>query len=123
MDDVTQAVTPEQIVDIVRSHRFDLSNEKRMQGQLAQVLIGQGIGFSREHRLSAKDIPDFMVGRTAVECKLRGQTKMGIYKQLKRYAAHDSVEALVLVTNVSMGMPDEIEGKPVYFATLSRGWI
>lgn len=121
MNDVS--ATTEQIVRLIQSHRFDLSDEKRMQAQLANVLSEKEIVFSREHRLSSKDIPDFLVDGVVIECKLKGQRKMDIFKQLKRYAEHDEVKALVLVTNVSMGLPGEIDGKPAYYATLSRGWI
>jgi hypothetical protein len=108
----------------VRAYRLDLSDEKRTQSQLAEVLTGAGIAFEREKRLSAGDIVDFLVGGgVALEVKLKGQRKMEIFRQLQRYAAHESVTALVLVTIVAMGLPVEIGGKPAYYATLSRSWM
>jgi hypothetical protein len=42
---------------------------------------------------------------------------------LCRYAEHPEVKALILASNVSMGLPEEINGKPVFAASLSAGWI
>uniref|UniRef100_UPI0023F83B2E hypothetical protein n=1 Tax=Caballeronia sp. BR00000012568055 TaxID=2918761 RepID=UPI0023F83B2E len=60
----------------------------------------------------------------AVECKMRNKArKIDIYKQLERYASHAEVTAIVLASNVAMGLPAEINGKAIYAASLSRGWI
>lgn len=111
------------IVSLVKTHRLPLNKEKELQSELAKLLTGKGYEFSREHRLSAKDIPDFMVGGIMIECKMRGQNKREIYRQLCRYAEHDEVKEIVLVTNVAMGLPEEINGKPAYYANLSASWI
>jgi len=116
--------TAETIVRVVRSYRLDLSDEKRMQAELAEAFAAEGIACEREVRLTAADIPDFLTpDGVAVECKLRGQGKKAIFRQMGRYCAHERVRALVLVTNVAMGLPPVILGKPVYYATLSRGWL
>lgn len=115
-----------ELVRLVEAHRFDLSDEKRMQAQLAEVLGAHRMEFEREKRLSDRDIPDFLVAPgIAVECKLsgRGHGKMAIFKQVERYAQHEQVLALVLITNVAMGLPPTINGKPVYLARLARGWM
>jgi len=115
--------TVNKLIGIIQQYRFDLSDEKRLQAGLADALRAEGIGFEREVRLETNDVVDFMVGDIAVECKLRGQGKMDIYRQLVRYARHAKVKTLVLATNVSMGLPDNIKGKPLYYASLSRGWL
>ena len=113
-----------EIVRLIEAHRFDLSDEKRMQGQLAEVLSAHRMPFEREKRLSVRDIPDFLVdGGIAIECKMRSARKMDVYKQLCRYAEHADVRCLVLVSNLSMGLPPDINGKPIYSAKLSRGWM
>jgi len=103
--------------------RFDLSDEKRLQGQIGQVLDRAGVEYVREVRLSARDYPDFVVDGVAIECKLRGHGKREIHRQLARYAACDAVGAVMLVTNVAMGLPETIEGKPAFFFSLGRGWL
>lgn len=114
----------QRLVALIQCHRFDLSSEKRLQAQIEEVLTANGIAFEREKHLSALDIPDFLVaGGIAVECKLRGARKMDIYRQLCRYAAHAEVTALILASNVAMGLPPDIQGKPLYAASTSRGWL
>lgn len=115
----------EYIVRLLHQHRFDLSTEKRLQADVEQALMASGVPFEREKALSKTDIPDFFIeGGIVVECKMRNKSrKVAIYEQLSRYAKHPSVTALILASNVSMGLPGEIDGKPLYSASLSRGWI
>lgn len=113
-----------ELVRMISVHRFDLSNEKAAQAQLETILTNAGITFSREHRLSDRDIVDFLVADgIAVEMKLRGHQKVAVFKQLSRYALHDAVREVVLVTNMAMGLPVQIEGKPAWYASLGRGWL
>lgn len=59
-----------------------------------------------------------------IECKMRNKSKkMDIFKQLTRYATYPEVTSIILASNVSMGLPPEIDGKPLYAASLSHGWI
>lgn len=118
-------VTAIDIVRLLRSCRFDLSTEKHLQDDVEKAFTAQGIPFEREKRLSPEDIPDFLVaGSIVVECKMRNKSrKIAIYNQLTRYAKSDQVTDIILASNVSMGLPEEIKGKPVYAASLSAGWL
>lgn len=117
-------VLTKRVVEIITRARVDLSDEKRTQRDIAEVFTGAGIPHEREVKLTKKDIVDFMVGDVAVEVKLKtGASKMDIYRQLERYAESEKVKALVLVTNLAMGLPETIKGKPVYFVSLGRAWI
>jgi hypothetical protein len=119
------SVNAESVVRLLQQCRFDLSTEKRLQADIEETLADAGIGFEREKPLSEADIPDFFVeGGIVVECKMRNKAKkVAIYEQLCRYAKHPTVTALILASNVSMGLPSEVNGKPLYSASLSRGWI
>lgn len=120
-----QTILPTDIVRLLQRCRFDLSTEKHLQEDIERTLREHGIAFEREKHLSPRDIPDFLIdGGIAVECKIRNKTKkIAIYHQLARYAAYPEVAAVVLASNVSMGLPAEIDGKPVYAASLSAGWL
>ena len=102
--------------------RFPVQDEKACQSAIEQHLQGLGVSFSREHRLNGNDIPDFFSNGTVVEVKIKGNTK-AIYKQLLRYAEHDLVREVVLVTNRSMGVPTELNGKPCYVVNMGRAWL
>lgn len=113
------------LVQMLRRCRFDLSSEKRLQAEMEEALRVHGVRFEREKRLSAMDIPDFLVeGGIVVECKMRAKAKkMAVYLQMRRYASYPEVACMVLATNMSMGLPEQIEGKDVYIASLSSGWM
>lgn len=113
------------VIRLVQRCRLDLSSEKHLQEGVAEVLKAAGIAYEREKRLSPKDIPDFLIaGGVVVECKMRNKSKkMDIFRQLARYATYPEVTAIILASNVSMGLPPEIEGTPLFAASLSQGWI
>jgi hypothetical protein len=117
------AQTMEMIVRLIQSNRFPLNDEKRTQVEIGNVLTAANVEFEREFRLSAKDIPDFLVaGGVAVEAKIKGQRR-AIFRQLERYTEHECVQGIVLVTSVSMHLPPTINGKPACVASLSVGWL
>ncbi|MDM8356619.1 hypothetical protein [Pandoraea communis] len=113
------------LVRLLQQYRFDLSTEKHLQAEIEDVLLKAGIVFEREKRLSDRDIPDFLVaGGVVIECKIRDKSrKIDVFKQLQRYAQHPCVCSIVLASNMAMGLPADINGKPLYAASLSRGWI
>jgi hypothetical protein len=121
-----RAVTGPEICRLLANARVPLHDE--IQAHVAiETLLKAGPGalsFQREYRLAAGDIPDFFfVGGVVLEVKLRTTTKMNVYRQLERYAGHDVVTAIVLATNLSMGLPPTIGGKPAYYVSLGRGWM
>lgn len=120
---MAESQSPTHIIRLLRAALIDLSNEKRAQADVEHVLDRAGVSFDREVRLSAVDIVDFMVGGLAVELKLKGARKKDVFRQLCRYARHPSVSALVLASNLSMGLPPQIEGKDAYFVKLGEAWL
>ena len=110
------------ISQILSSRRFSLSNEKRLQEEIAEALALAGVQLVREFRLDAGSIIDFMVGDVGIEVKIKG-SKLSIFRQVERYAGFDQIRQLLLVTNVPMGMPAEINGKPVFVFNLAKAWL
>jgi hypothetical protein len=113
------------VVRLLQRYQLDLSTEKHLQAGIETAFVRDGVAFEREKRLSVKDIPDFLVdGDIVVECKLHNNSrKMAIYQQLARYAEYNEVKAIILAWNGTMGLPVEINGRPVFAASLSRGWL
>jgi len=98
-----------QVLSLLSQLRCDLTDEKRAQQNIADALLNAGWAHEREHRLSDQDIVDFMVNDgIAVEVKLKKNRKRSVWKQLCRYAEHDAVQVLVLVSNLSIGLPETI---------------
>ena len=115
----------QRIVQLLRQCRFDLSTEKHLQEGMQRAFEQAGLPFVREAVLAAGDIPDFLLyDCIVVECKIRGKSrKIDVYRQLERYAKHERVQCLVLAANFTMGLPPSLQGKPLYFASLSQAWL
>lgn len=111
------------LIGLIRSARIDLSTEKRAQADVEQVLTQGGIAYDREVSLTLTDIIDFMVEDVGIELKLKGARKKDVYRQLCRYARNPRVGSLILASNLSMGLPAQIEGKDVYFVRLGEAWL
>jgi hypothetical protein len=116
-------VTIDRINHLLKHARLPAVDEKRTQGAVEAVLTAGGIVFSREHRLSGADIVDFLTDDgVAIEVKLKAP-KREIHRQCGRYCAHAEVMALIVVSGTAMGLPDIIDGKPVYMISVGRGWL
>lgn len=77
----------------------------------------------REYHLDNENIIDFLLfDSIGVEVKIKGQ-KRAIYKQCERYCKFEKLKQLILVTNVSIGFPKEINGKDCYILNLSKAWL
>lgn len=105
--------------------RFDLSNEKACQEEVEAHLTDAYPDWRihREHRLSARDVPDFLIQGVAVEVKMNAASPRAIVRQLERYATHDKVRSLILLSNRAVVLPAEINGKPVAGVSLGRAWL
>lgn len=112
----------QRIVHVLTSHRLPLSDEKQLQIAIGDAFTAAKLNFAREVRLAPGDIVDFMVEGCAVEVKIKGG-KREIFRQVERYCAHKQVEELVLATNVPMGLPPAVWGKPCSIALLGMGWL
>lgn len=111
------------VLKILYSHRFPLVVEKETQFSIEQKLVENGVPYIREHKLDEQNIPDFFIdGSIAVEVKVKGTAKQ-IYRQCERYCQFDEVRKLILVTNRSMGFPQQINGKDCYMINLGKAWL
>lgn len=118
----TTIQTIERILAVLKTHRFSLSDEKKLQAEIAEAFDSAGIVYEREDRLSAEDVVDFTIGAIAAEIKIKG-SRRNIYAQVERYAKHDRIKELILITNVATGFPPEVNGKPVYVLNLAKAWM
>lgn len=114
--------TVDHLIAILSRCRLLVEKEVDTQNAIAAELARAGVEHRREVRLTTSDRIDFMVGSTGVEVKVGG-AKRAILRQLERYADSDAVETLVLVTNVALGLPSQLNGKPVHLVSIGRGWL
>jgi hypothetical protein len=111
---VADTLTPD-LVSLLRAHRIDLTTEDALQRGIAILLERSGLEHSREVELTKADRIDFLVEGCGVECKIDGSTP-SVLRQLHRYAQHESVQELLLVTTRAAhvrALPRTMNDKPV----------
>ena len=86
------------------------------------TLSRQGVPFAHEVSLAPRCRIDLMCGGVGVEIKRGRVERAKVLRQLARYAACAQVAGLILVTEKSLGLPQEIGGKPVRVVCLNRLW-
>jgi hypothetical protein len=110
--------TLEQVLAVIRGHRFRYTSEDELQEGIAAALEHHGLKPLREVRLSDRDRIDILVDPVGIEIKVAG-SQTHPWDQLKRYAEHEAIKALVLVTNRWYTLPDEVGGKPLETISLA----
>lgn len=109
----------------LEKHRFMVQDEKALQLAIYKVISEacEPQNVQREYVLDKKNTIDFLVyDSIGVEVKIKGQ-KREIYKQCVRYCSFERISHLLLLTSVSMGFPQTINGKDCYVLNLSRAWL
>ena len=96
----TPPISASAMAQLLWATPFRFSSEDQLQGAMEQLFLSKGIPHTREVRLSAKDRIDFMVGRIGIEVKVK-QSAETVERQLLRYAQHEEVDSLILVTSRS----------------------
>lgn len=116
-------LTARRIVHLIQTHRIDVTTEDAAHRGILAVLAADMPDSRSEVRLSPKDRIDVLCGACGVEIKVAG-SRRAIFDQLRRYAEHDAIQALVLATGIAWPEPQfKINEKPVLVASLSRGWL
>lgn len=105
----------------LKGRALNLSNEKILQNDIAEVFIDNNICFKKEVKIDDKNTIDFMIDGLAIEIKITSNvSKMSIYRQVERYAKSDKVDAILLMTSKTMTLPMDINNKPIYVLSLGR---
>lgn len=119
-------ITGPAVLRCLARYQISTVNEATAQVDIARALRIDFVegAVKREYRVSKRDRPDFMIGgRIALEVKVQRASKLDVWRQLCRYAEHDMVEEIVLATSLAMGLPPDINGKPVYYHSLGSNLL
>lgn len=103
-------------------YRYNVTDEGSMQRGITEALHMGGFAFEREAILSPTDRVDFLVdGGVAIEVKRHGAVG-DLLRQLARYARHETVRELLVVTArlQGSGLPSVLHGKPLECLVLVR---
>ena len=89
---------------------------------ISAALSRAGISCAHEYRLAPRCRIDFFAEGVGIEVKKGRPDRNALLKQIARYLASAEVEALVVVTQRAVLLPDEIGGKRVRLLSLKRLW-
>jgi hypothetical protein len=121
----SEAITPrDRVTQALLAHRFHFANEDQLKAGMAQVFNEAGIVFVREVVLGPKDRIDFLLpSGLGIEVKVKG-SMTEVVMQLARYAEHQDVTSLILVTTKQQHatVPERLNGKRVTSIVLN-GWV
>lgn len=113
--------TLDTVVRLLVAVRFNFTNEEELQAGIALALAP--LEHAREVILDGASRIDFMVGNVGLEVKIGGGISP-LTRQLARYAAHERISALVVVTAKEqhrLQLPAAINGKPLRVIALRGG--
>lgn len=117
------------VIAALRPYRFIAHDERRLYEGLSEALVKAGIVFERERTIQlatgrAGRLDYYVpIYRLAIEVKVGG-SPAAILRQLRSYAEHPDVDALLLVTSLAKlaQIPDTLAGKPVRSYRLTGGF-
>ncbi len=110
----------ERICDAILRRKYDLSTEVVVQFEIEQALRAAGISYKRERVIADRDRLDFLCeGGVAIEVKLRARPRE-IHRQLLRYCDANVVQAIILATARTIGLPSRLNGRPCVVLPLGR---
>lgn len=114
---------PSDLARFLRRGNYRLGREVFLQEDVEKALREQGVQFKREATLGPGERVDFLCwGEIALELKLRCSPRV-MMRQLQRYAAHEQVKSIILLTATITSMPDSMNGKPVFVVNLGAGYL
>lgn len=89
---------------------------------VARALAGAGLEYEHEYRLGPRRRIDFRVGRVGIEIKKGRPASAQLREQLARYLESDALDAVIVVTQRVVPLPQTLSGKPVQLISLNRLW-
>ncbi|MFL6314772.1 MAG: hypothetical protein ACJ71W_21920 [Terriglobales bacterium] len=109
---------------LLSGYQLSSPDESTLQLAIAHCLDLHRVTYEREVRLNADDRPDFMVGDVAIEVKVGGSAS-AVLRQLHRYAQHDCVKEILLVSTLvnHIGLTESFNGKPVIAFFVGRSFL
>lgn len=99
-----------------------MPGEYDLHTEVSTALSRSGIEHSHEYKLEPRCRIDFLAGRVGIEIKKGRPTPSALKEQLARYLKSDALDAVVVVVQQAVSLPETIGGKPVVQVSLNRLW-
>ena len=113
----------DKIIDAISALRAPLQQgEYDLHRLVMDALDAAAIPWEHEVKLAPRCRIDLMCGSVGIEIKRGKVERARILEQLRKYAACEQVQGLILVTEKTVPLPHTIYGKPVRLICLNRLW-
>ncbi len=99
-----------------------MPDEYDLHAEVAAALTRAGIDHHHEYRLAPRCRIDFLAGRIGIEIKKGRPAASQLRQQLTRYLASDELDAIVVVTQQAVNIPQTLVGKQSTLVSLNRLW-
>ena len=96
--------------------------EYDIHAMVGKCLSEAGISFVHEAKIGTGCRIDYLAEGVGIEIKKGKPLSQTLLRQLSRYAACDKIDSLVVVTQRSVKLPSQIQGKPLAYLCLSQLW-
>ncbi|MBQ7455554.1 MAG: hypothetical protein IJS53_03850, partial [Clostridia bacterium] len=114
---------PEEVLAALRTIRAPVATDEYDLHALArQALARRGVACEHEAVLGPRCRIDVLCGRVGVEIKRGKPTKSTLLKQLERYAHTGKLDAVIVLCEQSVDLPETVGGVPVTVLSLHRLW-
>jgi len=113
----------QQVLEALRTIRAPLATDEYDLHQLArQALAMHGVACDHEAVLGPRCRIDILCGRVGIEIKRGKPTRSVLARQLLRYAQTGKLDAIVVLCEQSVDLPDQLEGVTVSVLSLHKLW-
>lgn len=99
-----------------------MPGEYDLHADVSAALTRAGISHIHEYRLAPRCRIDFVAGSIGIEIKKGRPAPAALKEQLTRYLHSDELDAVVVVVQQTVNLPQTIFGKPVNLVSLNRLW-
>lgn len=99
-----------------------ITNEYQLHEHIAAALRDGGFVIQHEVSLAPRCRIDFLIDDVGIEVKRGKPQKAAILRQCQRYLASDQLNALILVLDTHISLPNSLGGKPLITFGLNRLW-
>lgn len=99
-----------------------LPGEYDIHSEIDRILTDAGIEHAHECPLAPRCRIDFVAGRVGIEVKKGRPQPSALRRQAARYLQSDRLDAMIIVSQQAVPMPDTLAGKPVCVLSLNRLW-
>ena len=96
--------------------------EMDIHAMVGERLTEAGLAYLHEAMIGKGCRIDYLVGDVGIEIKKGKPALATLMRQLARYAASESVVALIVVSQWSVRLPHTIGGKPLSVLVLNQLW-